>query len=58
MNLKKPEDLYKKENLELCVLATQVLERHESWHITNATPTSFTLECDTLRITFATTLTE
>lgn len=58
MNLKTPEDLFKKENLEQIVLVCKMLDFHDEWKLTDSTPTSITLESSTLSITFATTLTE
>lgn len=58
MKLEKPEDLYKEENLGLCILACKLLEWHEEWKTVDATPSGFTLECDSLRVTISTTLTE
>lgn len=58
MNLKTPEDLFKKENLEQIILLCKMLDFHDEWTLKEATPTSITLECSTLSITIATTLPE
>lgn len=58
MNLKTPEDLFKEENLAQIVLVCNMLDFHDEWTLKEVTPTSITLECSTLSITIATTLTE
>ena len=58
MNLKTPEDLFKKENLEQIILLCKILDFHDEWTLKDSTPTSITLESSTLIITIATTLTE
>lgn len=58
MNLKTPEDLFKRENLEQISLICTMLDSHDEWKVKAVTPASITLECSTLSITIATTLTE
>lgn len=58
MNLKTPEDLFKRENLEQISLICTMLDSHDEWKVKAVTPTSITLECSTLSITIATTLPE